>query len=160
VSNNFYGGQFGLRGQLRNGRLFAEVQGKLALGATQDVLDIAGQTTLIRSGQTVQTLPGNLFALSSNIGSYSRIGFAVLPEVNANIGWQPLDHVRLLVGYSFFYLSQVARAGGQIDRSLDPHLVPSSVTFGLPGGPARPAGQVNESDFWVQGLNFGLELIF
>lgn len=160
VTNNFTGGQMGLRTEVRNGRLFVELQGKLALGNTQETIDIAGQTILARPGFALQALPGNLFALSSNIGRRTHNAFALLPEGNANFGWQPCDHLQFLIGYSFLYLSRVARAGAQIDRGLNPNLVPTSLFFGNPGGPARPAPLQTESDFWVQGFNFGFEILF
>jgi hypothetical protein len=47
-----------------------------------------------------------------------------------------------------------------IDRTLNPNLIPTSVTYGMPGGPARPALNITESSFFVQGLNFGLEFMF
>ena len=130
------------------------------MGSTQEVLNIDGQTTLIQPGQPTRTLPGDLYALSSNIGGHSKSSFAVLPEGDVNVGWQALEHLRIRFGYSFMYLSKVARAGDQIDRTLNPNLIPTSITYGLPGGPRRPAVTITESDFTVQGLNFGLELLF
>ncbi len=160
VTNNFYGGQVGLRSVIQNGRLFLEVQAKAAVGDVQEVLNIAGQTTIIQPGQPTRTLPGDLYALSSNIGGHSKTSFAVLPEGNVNIGWQVLEHLRLRLGYSFLYLSRVARAGSQIDTTLNPNLIPISVTYGAPGGTLRPGVRITESDFTVQGFNFGLELTY
>ena len=160
VTNNFYGGQVGLRSELANGRLFVDVQGKMALGSIQEVLNIAGQTTLLQHGQPPQTLPGNLYALSSNIGGHSKTALAVLPEGNVNAGWQMMEHLRVRLGYSFLYLNRAARAGPQIDRTLNPNLIPGSITYSLPGGPQRPAASIIESSFFVEGFNFGLELMF
>ena len=47
----------------------------------------------------------------------------------------------------------VARAGEQIDFVVNSNQVAPPI----PGGPARPAFNFNGSDFWAQGLNFGLE---
>lgn len=160
VRNHFDGGQLGLRSELHNGRLWLEVQGKLALGNTQEVLQIDGQTRLTQPGQPTQVFPGDLYALSSNIGRHVHNSFALLPEANVNLGWQILDHLSLQVGYSFLYLSRLARPGEQIDQALNPNLIPTSISYGLPGGPMRPAPVIRETDFWVQGLNAGLEFIF
>src|SRR5262245_46452282 len=160
VSNNFYGGQLGLRTELRNGRLMLEAQGKVALGGTQETLTISGFTRCQSAGGPVEVLPGNLYALSSNIGRHSRGAFAVLPEGSVNVGWEVFDHVQFQVGYTFLYVSRVLRAGPQIDTGLNPNLIPSSVLYGTPGGPARPAAPLAEEGFWVQGINAGVEVRF
>ncbi len=160
ANSNFYGGQFGLRSEIHSGRLFLELQAKVALGATQETTDIAGQTTINQPGIGSQTFEGGLFALSSNSGRHSASAFAVLPEGDVNAGWQPFDHLQFQVGYSFIYLSRLARAGAQVDRNLNPNLIPGSTTFGE-GGPALPsATPVRQSSFWLQGLNFGLAVLF
>lgn len=160
VSNNFYGGQIGMRSEIHSDRLFLEIQAKVAFGVTQEDLNIAGQTTINQPGAASQTLEGGLFALSSNIGAHHASAFAVLPEGDINAGWQPFDHIQFQVGYSFLYLSRLARAGSQVDRNLNPNLIPGSLTLGE-GGPALPsATPIHESSFWLQGLNFGLALLF
>lgn len=161
VDNNFYGGQFGLRSELRSGRFFVEAGVKLAFGVTCEALDVSGQTTLKFPGLAPQSFTGGLYALSSNIGQRSASSFAVLPEGNVDLGWQPFDHVQFRLGYSFLYLSKVARAGTQVDRRLNPNIIPGSTTFGFPGGPALPtATPIHEADFWLQGFNLGVELVF
>lgn len=161
MDNDFYGGQLGLRGELRSGRFFVALQAKLALGVTQQALDISGQTTLQAPGQPPQTFVGGLYALSSNIGSYRTSDFAVLPEGNVELGWQPFDHLQFRLGYSFLYLSHAARAGAQVDRRLNPNLIPGSLSFGTPGGPALPtATPIHDADFWLQGFNVGMEIVF
>jgi hypothetical protein len=62
------------------------------------------------------------------------------------------------MGYSFLYWSNVWRAGDQIDRVVDvtqiPNFAPPDVQ---PTGFARPGVPFRTSDFWAQGLNFGVE---
>ena len=55
---------------------------------------------------------------------------------------------------NFLFLSNVARPGNQIDRTVN-----TTQLFGTPPvvGPARPAPLFNQSDFWAQGVNVGLE---
>jgi hypothetical protein len=50
----------------------------------------------------------------------------------------------------------VARPGDQIDVALNP----LQLTPGPFIGPERPAFEFRDSDFWAQGLNFGLEYTF
>ncbi len=64
-----------------------------------------------------------------------------------------------VVGYSFLYVSSVARPGDQIDRVINPNTSPAigSNFSGAVSSPPHPALNVQSSDFWAQGLNFGLE---
>jgi putative beta barrel porin BBP7 len=39
-------------------------------------------------------------------------------------------------------------------------LVPTTGNVGPPVGPIRPAFTSKDTDFWAQGVNFGLELRF
>jgi Putative beta barrel porin-7 (BBP7) len=54
------------------------------------------------------------------------------------------------------YLSSVVRPGDQVDRTVNVANVPTSLAFGLPGGPASPAPQFVRTDFWAQGVTFGV----
>ena len=56
-------------------------------------------------------------------------------------------------GYSFLYWSRVERAGDQIDTTVNPTQIPP----GALAGEARPAFPFNTTDFWAQGVRFGLE---
>jgi hypothetical protein len=64
------------------------------------------------------------------------------------------------VGYTFLYLSRVARPGDQIDPALNPNRVPIDNGFGTPGGPDRPTLDFKSTGFWAQGVNIGVELGF
>jgi hypothetical protein len=58
------------------------------------------------------------------------------------------------------YVNEVVRPGSQIDLVINPNLVPTSATFGSPGGLQLPAFPQKSTGFWAQGLNFGLEFTF
>ncbi len=62
---------------------------------------------------------------------------------------------RVKLGYTFLYWSSVVRPGDQIDRDVNPNLLPPEATplTGL----QRPVFTFVESDLWVNGLNLGLE---
>jgi hypothetical protein len=108
------------------------------------------------------TYAGGIFAQPSNIGSYSRDRFAVLPQVDANIGYQVFNWARVFVGYSILYLNHVERPGNAIDRNLNPTQIPfNNDPAGpalTPTGPTAPTFIFRDSTFWAQGINFGLEL--
>lgn len=172
ANNYFYGGQIGARAEVRRGRFTLAAVGKIAFGSTQETVEIAGNTTLtststsnrnlffppqpIVTGPTTTSTPGGLLAQPTNIGRYSRDAFAVVPEVGANLGINLTDWLRASVGYTFLYWSEVARPGEQIDR-----VVNQSQLYGNPlVGEARPTFSFHGSDFWVQGVNFGLEFLY
>jgi hypothetical protein len=83
-----------------------------------------------------------------------------MPEVGVNVGYQVTTHLRVFAGYNFLYLSNVIRPGDAIDPLVDAARIPN---FPLPGNPAplagitRPSPLVRTSDFWAQGISFGLQ---
>lgn len=158
--NNFYGAQIGGRVSLENDRLFLNATGKLALGGTVESVGVNGGT--FTSDAWGYTFPGGYLAQPSNIGSQRHSHFAVAPEVGLNVGVRFTPWASLIMGYSFLYVSSVARPGDQIDRVINPtqsYAISGGKTGGLVG-PARPELMIHDTDFWVQGLNFGLEFRF
>lgn len=162
MRNHFYGGQIGIRSEYGIGRLFFNMTTKVALGDMHETASVHGQlvTNEFTGFGATQTVPGGYLAQRTNIGHFSRDRFAVIPDVNVNVGAQITDRARVFVGYSFLYASEVIRPGDQIDRRINP--TQSSTFGGAPPktlvGPAAPVFPFNGSDFWAQGINFGLEL--
>lgn len=157
--NYFYGGQIGGQVEYRRNRLLLRAQSKLALGAMQEVVVTGG--SLFTTDFGAPTLfPAGYFAGPTNNGKQSATRFAVIPEVNLNIGYQVTRRAALLMGWSFLYVSNVVRPGNQIDRAINTSQFPSIT--GVPSvalvGVARPGPQFNTSDFWAQGINFALQL--
>jgi hypothetical protein len=158
ANNNFYGGQLGLRASYDNTRLYFNATGKLALGGTVEQLFVNGGTTTNAGG--FAAAPGAYLTQPTNMGTASLGQFAVVPEVNLNFGVRLNPWASFVVGYSFLYVSSVARPGDQIDRVINPTQA-SAITGVFPGslsGPARPTLNIHSSDFWAQGLNFGFVL--
>jgi hypothetical protein len=160
--NNFYGGQIGARGEARLGILFLSATAKVALGDMNEVVRISGSTLANESGgvlvPTAQTTVGGFFTQRSNIGRYSRDEVCVVPEVDISPGVQLAQWARLFVGYTFLYASDVARPGTQIDHQINLSQQAAFRPGGILVGPARPAFSFSGSDYWAQGLNFGLQL--
>ena len=101
--------------------------------------------------------PGGLYALPTNIGNYHRDELAFVPEVDLEVGFQLTPRVKFRAGYSFLWVSAVARAGDQVDPAINE----TQFRIRSPGpfmGPARPAFEFRGSAFWAQGLNFGFEI--
>ncbi len=82
--NQFYGGQVGVDAELRRGRWFLDLKGKIALGDTHESLNIQGSQTITDPAGNVQIFRGGLLALPSNIGHFTRDRFAVVPEIGIN----------------------------------------------------------------------------
>ncbi|HKI33066.1 MAG TPA: BBP7 family outer membrane beta-barrel protein [Gemmataceae bacterium] len=158
--NHFYGGQVGARWQQCFGKFDVGVTGKLALGANSQQIVIDGVSTLNVPGVGVTTAPGGLLAQTSNGGAHSRTAFSVVPELGVNVGWQVTPWLNASVGYTFLYWSDVVRPGAQIDSRVSPFRVPTDQDFGTAPGSGHPAFGFHSSDFWAQGLNFGITLRF
>jgi hypothetical protein len=160
ASNTFYGGQLGLRTGITHERWRAEVTAKVGLGLTTETLNIGGTTSIIPPGQQPTVLSGGLLALGSNSGRTEHDRFAVVPQLDATLGYLITPWLKASVGYSLVYWSAVVRPGDQIERGINVNQVPTSLSFGQPGGPPRPALIQRETDFWAHGLHIGLEFRF
>ncbi len=154
TKNRFYGSQLGLDSELSWGRFFLNTKLKVALGWNEESVYINGQTlNTFASGSTLTS--GGLLAQGSNIGRYSRNRFTVVPEAGFTVGYNLTDWWRLSVGYNFLYINKVVRPGQQIDTTVNPTQLPNGgVAF---SGPARPAFPFKETDYWAQGVTFGME---
>jgi hypothetical protein len=155
--NQFFGYQIGVDFEYRWRHWYLQTTAKLALGDDHEEVHVAGDTRITTPGGTTVFQNGGLLALASNIGTFSKDRFAVIPELGLKIGYQVTDHLRIYAGYDFLYISSVVRPGPQVDRMINTNQLPS-----LFGGtklvqPALPAVQFRETDFWAQGLNAGLE---
>jgi hypothetical protein len=156
--NQFFGGQVGVIGEYDWGRFSVTGWGKVALGDTHQNILIDGNQVITAPNGTTQQFTGGLLALTSNIGHFRQDRFSVIPELNLNVGYQVTDHVRLFVGYDVLYWNNVVRPGGQIDRNLDITLIPNFPVPGVgPAGQNQPSAPRPATDFWAQGVTFGVE---
>jgi hypothetical protein len=164
--NQFYGAQLGGQIVLERNRWSVDLTAKLALGATHQVVDIQGNTTQAGPNPLVPpglgTFPGGLFAQPSNIGRYSAGQFTILPSLGLNVNFQVTQWLRAYVGYDVMYWNQVVRPGNQMNHSvnLTQNAVLDPNGTGQLVGPAQPAPLFNRTDFWTQGMTFGLEFRF
>ena len=106
--------------------------------------------------------PGGVFTQGSNIGSRARDSFCVIPELQLQAGVNLSSRLRAFVGYDFLYVSNVVRPGDQIDRTLN--FTSNSAISGVSPptliGAPRPAPLFENSSFWAQGINIGIEFRF
>jgi len=130
--NDFYGGQIGARAGGRWGRFTADITGTVALGATQESLDLDALAT-----ETVGKITKTDFA---NPHLY-RTPFSVVPEAQARVGYDVTKSLKLFVAYDFLYMSIVARPGDQ------------ALSF-------VPPAHLQTTSYWAQGITFGAEYRF
>ncbi len=156
--NDFYGGQIGIDAEWRWGRWFIGGTGKLAMGDMHEYVAINGYTTTTPSGGTPSTQPGGLLALQgTNIGQYNRDTFAIVPELGLKVGFNFTESLRFYVGYNVVYASSVVRPGDQVNLDVNSKYLPP-VGGGV--GAPLPDFAFRTTDFWAQGVSFGLEWRF
>jgi Putative beta barrel porin-7 (BBP7) len=181
--NSFYGEQLGARGAYSWGRFSLEGTGKLAMGSMTESINVAGSssvtqmssvtptTTILLAGiplvvpngipgpttTSTTTGSGGFFAQPTNSGHFSRNVFAVVPEANVRLGIDVTNWCRATVGYSFLFMSSVVRSSDQIDRTINSGQLASPP---VNGDPARPLVPFKSTDFWAQGVDFGVQFRF
>jgi hypothetical protein len=158
--NQFYGGQIGATADYRWGHAFVAVMGKLAIGDNHETVTISGVSMLNPQGGAAQTVNSGLLAVTSNIGSAEHDQFAVIPELRLRLGYQFNHYLSAYMGYTLMYWSDVVRPGNQIDSVVNPTLLVTDPRFGQALGAPRPAPRFDRSDFWAQGLDFGIAVSY
>jgi hypothetical protein len=153
VQNAFNGVDLGMKFEFERNRWSLDVFPRIALGSTQTGVTIDGATRITNAAGQERTVQGGLLAQSTNIGSYSSSYFTVVPELDMNLGFQVTRHARLIVGYDVLYWNKVGRVGEQIDRSVDSNLLVGGNTTAT-----RPQFTLQQTGYWAQGINVGLDL--
>ncbi len=156
TTNQYYGGELGARGELRFGNFFLSGTGKVALGVNAEVAHIAGTSSVISPTGTTVTVPGGIVAVSNNIGRQTQDRFCVVPEVDVNLGFNLTCWARIYIGYTFIYMSDVARPGDLSRTPTNPSQIPTSLNFGIPLlNTNTTSGKFSGTEYWIQGLNAG-----
>ena len=155
--NIFHGVQLGMATGLHRDRWSVDLLMKLGLGNSESTVLIDGGTTTTVGGGASSTAQGGLLALQTNIGRYSHSDFAIVPELGITLGFDLTEHLRATFGFTLIYWSRVARPGDQVDLDLNPTYFPNE---GPPTGAPRPQFSLATTDFWAQGVNFGVECRF
>jgi hypothetical protein len=154
TANYFYGPQIGVRGEGRWYNLGFRGEAKVALGDNQEIVDIAGFSA---TNQSPTPVAGGVYAVPSNSGHFSHDRFAVVPELNLQLSYYLGTNLRAFVGYDFLYVSTVVRAGNQVNTAINGSQQPLNFFDFGPGGIPGPIPPSRQSDFWAQGLTFGID---
>jgi hypothetical protein len=153
TSNEFHGLELGLLWDTYRGRWSTELAARFGVGNNTRKVGISGATSSVVQGAGFND-PGGLLALPSNIGTYEDDQFVVIPELTVSLGYQIAPSVRFLVGYTIVYWNNVVRPGDQIDLNVNTDLLPPAVST---TGAQVPAFAFNDSTFWAQGVNLGMD---
>ncbi|MEN6459184.1 MAG: BBP7 family outer membrane beta-barrel protein [Thermoguttaceae bacterium] len=156
TNNEFNGGQLGIVAKSRHCRWTLEVLGKLAMGSMHSTSTVSGSTTVTPPTGSPTVTSGGFYALGTNSGNFDRTGFAVMPEVGLNLGYDLTPRLKATCGYNFLYLSRVVRPADQLDTNLNATQFSGGTLSGYPA----PEAKFVLSDYWAQGLTAGLECRF
>jgi hypothetical protein len=164
TQNSFNGGDLGMKFEFVRNRWSLDLFPRIALGSTHATADISGYTRNTNAAGVETTAQGGLLTqpanvavgYAGNIGHFAENTFAVVPELDVNVGYQFTRHTRVVLGYSGMYWSSVARAGEQIDRSVNSTLL--AFSGATPSGDlTHPQFSFQNTGFWAQGFNVGLD---
>jgi Putative beta barrel porin-7 (BBP7) len=154
TSNKFNGAELGVIWQGRRGWWSLDTLMRVGIGNVNQTATIAGTSVITENGTTTTHNAGFL-AQRTNIGTYERDRFTMVPEFGATVGYQLTKRLRATLGYSLIYWGNVVRPGDQIDLDVNPNLLPpENVPF---TGALRPQFQFVQTDYWVHGLSYGAE---
>ncbi len=143
TNNAFHGAALGVSRMVTSPRWSLQGMFKLGLGNMERTVTISG---FQRVNDAVPTTNG-LLARSTNNGLYQTNTFVVSPEANVTLGYRLTQNLEATVGYNYLGLPKVARAGEQIDTVSNLDSV----------NPARPAFSLQESNYSLHSLNYGLQ---
>jgi hypothetical protein len=153
--NRFNGAQIGIHEIRPFGKFSAEMNLKVALGSTQNEVNVNGNSGFAPAGGSPMSAPGGVYSQFSNMGRFTQNHFSVIPEAEVKVNYCVTNRVSVFAGYNFLYWSQVVRPGNQIDPNIDIRQVPSNPAFtGTPG--VAPHVPMATSEFWAQGINVGV----
>jgi hypothetical protein len=153
--NEFHGFDVGVRPRFVWQSLSVDLLAKIAVGDLHHVVNIRGSQVITVPGTPPIAQTGGVFALGTNIGSFPSNELAVLPEFGATLGWRVTSTIKVRVGYSLLMLNEVARAGDQVNTTINPNRFPG--VTGPQGSLNEPAFYLNRTNTWVHGATVGLE---
>jgi len=154
--NAFHGAAFGIAAHEEfSERWTGDVFAKGSLGGMASRTRISGETETSFNNVTT-TNAGGLLTQTSNLGTHRDSYVSSAWELGLKVRRRLTSNTSLSLGYSWFLLSDVERAGEQIDLGVNVTQIPPGNLVGA----ARPAFPGEKSSFWTQGLTCGIEAKF
>ncbi|MBP3959928.1 BBP7 family outer membrane beta-barrel protein [Gemmata sp. G18] len=174
ATNNFNGASFGLRTEARCGIVSASASAKVSIGNLHQRLDIFGGSSFVDftgvSGSQINNTVargtgggaggayGGVLANASNIGTYTDDRFTYMPEFGGTIGIAFTKGLTGYVGVNFLYLPDVLRPGNQVNPVVSSAAIPFGSNYGTAGAVRSPGVTLDQSDYWLGGVTFGLQV--
>jgi hypothetical protein len=152
--NRFQGVVLGFDYTERIGIVHLNARGTLGLGGNRAEVTIDGQTVTTVPGLGNATFDGGLLAQPTNIGTYRRNRFSVMPEIYTGLKMPLRNCWELSAGYHWLYWSEAAQVAGQIDRNV------SQFPPETPTGALAPVGLLDTGGILIHGLQIGLSCEF
>ena len=155
TDNTFLGGEVGVEIKRQRNNFYWRTNARIAIGATHQELRVNGTTLRQQGGNEAVLFPGGLLAQRTNSGKWQRNQFSVVPQSEIEVGWRTKGGWEISLGYNFMYWSQVLRVTDQVDRNLNPNLLPPELANF--SGAGSPAPRLLEDSYLAHGLSFGIE---
>lgn len=161
TANRFYGYSLGLRGSGEINRINYSITGKIALGGVRQRQESFGETAFFQDGTNLTAVnPAGMIFYPGNNGLVNRTKFAIVPELNLKLGYRISNRISTYIGYDAIFLSDAVRPYDSIGRPLNSNILPTSLNFGIPFGPASPGRQIQSSDFMIHTFSSGIMVAF
>jgi len=157
TESSFQGGEIGLISARTWGAFSLNLVGRIAIGNTHQKLSINGSTVVTVPGQNPVASPIGLLALPTNIGTFTRDRFSIIPFLGAQAGYNVTPRLRATVGYDLMWWTNVLRAVEQIDPVINPN---NFVQVPPITGAQRPMPLFKNDDIWLMGLSAGVQYNF
>lgn len=158
VENQFHGVDLGITGHSHEGCWSLDFLVKVAFGVMEQEVDVSGSrvSAIVPSNGSPIIGPvnnvGGLFSQESNIGQNDDSKFAVIPEIDLNLGYGITPNLDITVGYTFIWVSNALRAAQSIDRTVHEGFILDVV----PLDSNRPQVSFDDDDYFIHGLNLGV----
>jgi hypothetical protein len=161
TANRFYGMALGLRASGEYTRISYSLTTKISLGGVRQRQFTEGRTDFFPDGVTLgNSTPTGMLYYTNNSGLQNRTKFAVVPELGLKLGYRITNRISSYIGYDVIYLNDAIRPSDTVSRSINPTLLPTSPTFGVPFGPNVPTAGIRTSDFLLQTFSSGVMVVF
>jgi hypothetical protein len=160
TKNEYNAGYFGLQADYRHCNWSLDVMAKFAFGNMHQTVSIDGQTVATDANGGVSVRNSGLLAqAATNVGVHVQDEFAFMNDTSVKLSYHATQRLKLSVGYSLMYWSNVVRPGDQINLNVDSRLLGDP-----PDNPdppiTQPAFVFKTTDFLLQGINLGMQYDF
>jgi hypothetical protein len=153
--NQFAGPQIGTTFGINWNRLSLDATSKLAAGFTRQLRTIQGSPVLESTDPSPLLVPGPFLALPSNISRETAARVTLVPEIGLKSRLAVTSWCTLSFGYSLLYWNKVLCPGDQMSPLVNITQLPF---HGPVTGPLDPKPLFVHTDYFAQGMDFGLEM--